>query len=146
MGYVLKLLKFPDDVTSLVAFTAYPASDQTYELDNQLIVFESTHSNFGLSYQALNGIFICPVNGVYLFIVELLSQYGALMYAEIMMDNVVIGRAYTGLIAGTYSHASNSLVMSCDAGSEVWLRTNGDDRRVRSALFSTFSGFMLHQF
>ena len=58
-----------------IGFTAYCDTSATYYVGD-IIVFDSAESNIGGYYQTSSSQFICPVDGLYAFSLNILSLYG----------------------------------------------------------------------
>ena len=142
---ILKLIEqqVPINHENLFAgFSAYASVSRNYNTDNVLL-FDSVNYNNGNHYNPETGVFVCPVDGVYLFAMTLCAPHDEAMFAHIRISGVKMVGAYSR----DYELSSNLLVSSCNAGDEVSIvgGQNGDTLQGSDGhRYSTFSGVIIH--
>ncbi|XP_060591707.1 complement C1q tumor necrosis factor-related protein 3-like isoform X3 [Ruditapes philippinarum] len=129
---------------SAVAFSAHVNSDDSLTA-GQVIVFDTVQTNIGNAYDNLQGKFTCPVNGAYHFTVSILSHVNHLLEAFIKHEGTSVAGLYTiGAGPGSDDQSSNSVVVHCRAGQQVWVESqnnyliNGEQ-----VGFTLFTGFLI---
>ena len=99
--------------------------------------------NEGQAYDTVTHVFICPVNGIYLFQSALMSNYNEEIQTEMVKDGTPIARLYA---KGTSAHDQgfNSATIQCKQGEHVWVRVKEHHgTTVYNGLYSSFSGHIL---
>ena len=127
-----------------IGFTAYATTNREY-VRQDTVRFDRISSNLGNHYNAGTSKFTCPVNGLYVFSVSVLSGNGKNMFAEIMKEERSYAMAW-GDKQDNYESGSVLAVITCSSGENVWIRCNFNGHRMygeSSYGYSTFSGFLL---
>ena len=93
---------------------------------------EEVLTNAGGHYNANTSSFICPWDGVYLVSINM-ESFDESMRIELMQNDVVLARISLDVTSG--DRGSTTIVIECNRGDVVWVRTvtagliHGDDRR-----------------
>jgi len=127
----------------MVAFQAANASPQSSIGANQNILFEKVTLNFGNGFHSQSGIFIVPVNGIYVISVTTLHVEQSIDFhgAIVHQGNVV---AVLNGHHRTSDQASQTVLIQANIGEEIWVKNVGvSDQYIYGDLFSTFSGFLI---
>ena len=111
---------------------------------NEVIYFTGVHTNLGGHYDN-NSTFTCPVNGTYFFTFSVMSGGSDVIAAALEIDNARLATAYADDVGSHYSHATNSALIRCNDGQNVFVKciVNGSLYSTTSNKHSTFSGFLL---
>ena len=135
---------------TVYVFTAAMGSggDRTYA-PNARVQFPVVLTNVGGAYDATSSEFQCPVHGLYMFSVSLLSMYGKAGLAHIMVNGKMKVSTYAdGRSAPNLGHSTNVVLTECGAGHKVWIQVYSiagyvyfHDGTYNSG---TFSGVLLH--
>ena len=116
------------------------------------VVFGGIEYNEGGHYGTNTGIFRCPLDGSYFFMMMLhtnLDGDGAKIYYNLVHEERAIGRVYCKIQSNINIHTmcGNTAVIYCQTGEEVYVQcTNkgksliGSERNRKT----TFVGFLLH--
>ncbi|XP_053383845.1 uncharacterized protein LOC128550026 [Mercenaria mercenaria] len=129
-----------------VAFQAVVSPDTVYHIGlHQKIVFDSVHLNIGGGFHNLNGVFIAPRKGIYLFATSILSEGDSSIDVNIMKN----GHTLAGGFAQTYGQASNdqgsvTAAAQLNVGDEVWVENRWlSDTKLRGhGSHSSFTGVL----
>ena len=126
-----------------MAFTAY--NDGTRYYSYERITFDHVETNIGGHFD--NDTFTCPVDGLYFFSFNIMGSeyYGYTARATLRRNGYTVVGAYADYESND-PHASNSAVIRCSAGDDVYLYFETSaymhsdfDRYV------TFSGFLISE-
>ena len=128
-------------VTSIYIFTADLVSNvatagsrvavyavvDTFPFDvqqNDVIKFGDVKTNIGGAYNPQTGIFTCPVNGVYMFFVNLRIVSHKTAEGELVRNGIPLMRIYDS--GDSYDAAgTNMAVIHVNAGDRVWFKLHG---------------------
>ena len=127
-----------------VAFFARLTPRNTPNLQpGQNIIFDNVLTNIGNGYNSINGIFMAPIAGVYVFHASVLSN-SVHCHTNLMKNTQVLARFETHEI---YDHASHIAIVEVQAGDNITVQ-NADwtNRSYYGSYFSTFSGFLLYNY
>ncbi|WAR19158.1 C1QT3-like protein [Mya arenaria] len=126
-----------------VAFTAVKMASQANIGVNQNILFDNVILNEGNGYHSQHGIFIAPINGLYLITATLLhSPINQYFHAAIMHQGNEIARLH-GTI-NIYDASTQTVILRVTAGEEIWVRSvDYVNENVVGGRYSSFSGYLL---
>ena len=132
---------------SEVGFSARVSNHATSLKANQRIIFGTLVSNIGNYYSNQTGIFYAPVDGTYMFYVNILSEAGHFIETELVANSTFqLAELYSG--GGKFHGAgSNLVVVHLAQGDQVWVRVHvafSSDMAVHCC-WSTFSGYLLRE-
>ena len=134
----------------MYVFTAAMGSggDRKYSASAK-VKFPVVLTNVGGAYNASGSEFQCPVSGLYMFAVSLLSQKGKLAHAHMMVNGVKKASAFSdGTNAPTWDHSTNVVMTECQAGHKVWIKIHASEDTGylfdNKNNYCTFSGVLLH--
>ena len=131
--------------TKLIGFTAYATAVRSYN-QMETVSFDGVVTNFGNHYNAINSIFTCPHDGLYVFYVSLQSPPNFHMHGSITKEHQVFTTARADYEDNT--NGSTMTVLMCATGERVWIETpNASNRKMFGDTvkrYSVFSGFFLH--
>ena len=85
------------------------------------LVFERVVMNIGGHYNNIDGIFVAPKTGIYLFAWTVCTGTTNYAMTELMVDNTMISRA--GEKGGNYHCGSMMAVCRMDKDKHAWIRT-----------------------
>ncbi|KAL3891950.1 hypothetical protein ACJMK2_004192 [Sinanodonta woodiana] len=93
---------------------------------NQPIVFNTVITNIGAAYHPHTGIFIAPVNGVYVFHVCATSEPFKWQFFDLVKDGNVIQSIFPDAL-NIHSFQTDSIiaVLQLSQGNEVWVKSSG---------------------
>lgn len=132
-----------------VAFYAYLTQNIPNLGHHHPIVFNHIHINEGNAYSSVDGEFIAPVPGLYVFSWTLSSPDRKCMESQLMKNQEVFGH----LIADACNHddyaiSSGTAVTRLNTGDKVFVRTGSVHSPTLygsgSLSTSSFTGFLLH--
>lgn len=146
-----RLLSLPTSHPSpqQVAFYAYLTQNIPNLGHHHPIVFNHIHINEGNAYSSVDGEFIAPVPGLYVFSWTLSSPDRKCMESQLMKNQEVFGH----LIADACNHddyaiSSGTAVTRLNTGDKVFVRTGSVHSPTLygsgSLSTSSFTGFLLH--
>ncbi|KAK3580252.1 hypothetical protein CHS0354_012780 [Potamilus streckersoni] len=127
---------------------AFFSTVSTPELTNlglhHTIVFDNVITNIGRAYHSNTGIFITPVDGVYIFNLRGTSSPRKAEALELVKNGSGIQSIYPDAITiGSYTSDSLAAVVELHKGDEVWVRTNGGSGEIHGRGLTCFSGWLL---
>nr|KAG5696044.1 hypothetical protein BaRGS_017156 [Batillaria attramentaria] len=131
-----------------VAFQAELSEAVVDLAPNEQLVFDQVVTNEGAGYNTSTGRFRAPVSGTYMFIVNFTADWKEQMYVFLKVDNAS-GRKMASISdgrAGSWSHATGSVILQLAAGQEVWLKRAGIPNStvgLKGQSYSSFSGFLI---
>ena len=108
--------------------------------------FDGIISNVGNPYDAETGHFMCPVAGLYVFSVNLMSErYLKEAYGQLVKEGQTITRVYASCTETKhhYSQSATFIILECKAGERIWVESYKIQSKVYGERFSTFSGYIL---
>ena len=129
-----------------IAFSAYHGSRQYYYAGER-IQFDNIITNYGGYFDEANSTFTCPVQGLYMFTVNIMAYSSDQFGARIVINGVTLVTAWADNASSVYNQASNTVIVECGPGDDVWseaviadyIYCNSVDR------YSTFSGVLIKQ-
>ncbi|XP_071179996.1 heavy metal-binding protein HIP-like [Mytilus edulis] len=98
----------------------------TYNVDT-IIVFETIIVNDGSHYNNLDGVFVAPQKGTYLFAWTVTGSGSNFIMTELVVENnIIIG---TGERSNNGGHPSGAMTSLCkmEKGDHAWIRTTGSN-------------------
>ena len=128
-----------------MAFTAYADTYRYYSSSGEKIEFDGVKTNIGGHFDN-STTFTCPVDGLYYFSFHVMSYTDSDdSQVSLMLDGSRVVSAWADYYI-SYAQASNSALVQCSAGQDVYLETY-DYTYVYSNLYdlSTFSGFLVSE-
>ncbi|KAL3867322.1 hypothetical protein ACJMK2_044536 [Sinanodonta woodiana] len=141
----LKLSEFEKHLNLRVSFSAQ-VSPSINDIDPyETIVFGKVIHNEGNAYNPINGIFVAPVDGTYVFFSNLLTLSKE-FEAVLMINETIELLLYTGQ-PNKFANGSNMIVIHMDKGDRArMIKHNVWGKRpfYIHNYFSTFSGFLLN--
>ena len=135
-----------EDSDTAIGFSAYATAIRDYGA-NDIILFDQVVSNFGEHFQAANSVFLCPVDGVYIFSVNVQSTNSYSIAGAIMKETEVLLGFFSGSNDGSNDTGSTLGVTDCKKGEKIWVKSYGGGYQMNgsSKRYSSFSGFLLHR-
>ena len=104
-------------------------------------MFDDVITNIGNAYDVDSSTFICPISGIYMFSLSLMSAAGHFSQAYIMHQGSVIVRAFADDDASAYASSSNVAFVQCTQGQSVWVMTSSaNGHEMYPAQYTTFTG------
>ena len=100
--------------------------DETYSLTlekKSILVFERVVINIGGHCNNIDGIFVAPKTGIYLFARTVCTNGAHYALTELMVDNTMISRAGEFETSGNYDCGSMTAVCRMDKDKHAWIRT-----------------------
>jgi len=88
-----------------------------------ILVFERVVMNIGGQYNNIDGIFVAPRTGIYLFAWTVCTQGANYIMTELMVDNTMISRAGESGKGGNYDCGSMTAVCRMDKDKHALIRT-----------------------
>ncbi|XP_062567984.1 uncharacterized protein LOC134230236 isoform X2 [Saccostrea cucullata] len=105
------------------------------------LVFSTVITNEGNGYNPSNGIFTAPVDGTYVFFVNVQSYYRKTIYAAIVLNGATKVKT---MAHNNYNDAGpNMVVLNIKKGDAVWVRYSSGQGYYSSGSITTFSGFLI---
>ena len=129
-----------------IGFTAIHSTDAIYS-SGSIVEFDTIVTNTGNHYAPSNYTFTCPIKGMYMFSVSVLSNtYSYDSPLAILKDNVVLIYMYLNSY-GSYSFptASAVVIAECDLGQHVYVEATGSAYIDGEADSSHFSGALIQR-
>ena len=126
--------------------------DETNEFTlekKSILVFERVVMNIGGHYNNIDGIFVAPKTGIYLFAWTVCTSGANYAMTELMVDNTMISRAGEKEASGNFDCGSMTAVCRMDKDKHAWIRTTeyGSKnwfRTYKEGPQSSFMAIMVH--
>jgi hypothetical protein len=126
--------------------------DQEYSFtleEKSILVFEKVVMNIGGHYNNIDGIFIAPKTGIYLFAWTVCTINTNYVMTELMVDNTMISRAGENEKSGHYDCGSMTAVCRMDKDKHAWIRTTAYGSKnyfytAKEGSQSSFMGIIVH--
>ena len=114
-----------------------------------ILVFERVVMNIGGHYNNIDGIFVAPKTGIYLFAWTVCTSGANYAMTELMVDNTMISRAGEKEASGNFDCGSMTAVCRMDKDKHAWIRTTeyGSKnwfRTYKEGPQSSFMAIMVH--
>jgi hypothetical protein len=114
-----------------------------------ILVFERVIMNIGGHYNNVDGIFVAPKTGIYLFAWTICTNAANYVMTELMVDNTMISRAGENEATGSYHCGSMTAVYRMNKDKHAWIRTTTyGSKHVfythQSGPQSSFMGIIVH--
>lgn len=135
--------------TQHVAFHAVADAYQSHLDQGQPIIFETVLLNAGDGYHDQHGVFIAPVDGIYVFSVSVMNQDNAttslLFEVSLYKEGVLLGRALADGRPNGLSQGSITATTQLQEGDDVWVAVAWPitDAYMYGRRLSSFTGFLL---
>ncbi|KAL4239156.1 cerebellin 3 precursor [Mactra antiquata] len=107
---------------------------------DQQIAFDHVITNIGNGFNKFSGDFRVPIKGIYVFSTTLSPYSTHNSHFKFMLNGTPVSNIYT------LETASQQIVLSLNASDTVAVHTVNAGYHVQGGGYSTFSGFLLHQF
>jgi len=132
---------------SQIAFSANMSSHAQGLGFRQVVPFNTVRLNAGNAFDPITHVFICPVDGVYVFQSALMAYPHDMVQTSIVLDGTEGANIYAaGANSGHgYDQGFNSLVTLCQRGQHVWVEIINQAAHQVLATFTSFSGFLLFE-
>ena len=124
---------FKRQETSTVAFYAYMSKNEVNIGPHHTLIFDHIETNIGNGYNGHTGIFIAPLNGVYMFFYTTFGTHPSYMSIQITVNSVPRGVIFVDNRATPYDYTGCT-------GVAVFALNQGDDCFIRTHSISNPSG------
>ena len=134
-------------MTRQAAFTAYADTIRHYSLPGFKVQFDGVKTNIGGHFVNAT-TFTCPVDGLYYFSFHVMSHDSVYdSKVSLMLGGTrVVSPWADHHVTGHHAQASNSALVVCSAGQDVYLMTNSNTYVYSNSFhLSTFSGFLVSE-
>ena len=126
--------------------------DETYSFTlekKSILVFERVVINIGGHYNNIDGIFVAPKTGIYLFAWTVCTHGANYAFTELMVNNTMISRAGENEASGNYDCGSMTAVCRMDKDKHAWIRTTAAGSKNyfytgKEGSQSSFMGIIVH--
>lgn len=124
-----------------IAFHAYFTGSKCVR-EHELIVFDTVETDEGNDYNPVDGIFVVPEAGTYVFMMTLFSPFDEWSVVDIVVDGTVKGWITTN---AENDQATGIVVVHVNVGTHVFIRrSKGRGCKIKDDLTrSTFTGWKL---
>ena len=135
-----------------VMFYATTREDASYSFTvekKSTLVFERVVMNIGGHYNNIDGIFVAPKTGIYLFAWTICTQGANYVVTELMVNKTMISRAGEQEASGHVHCGSMTAVYRIDKDKHAWIRTTGYGPKnyfytYKDGPQSSFMGIIVH--
>lgn len=125
----------------IIAFSARVGNHQQNLRPLQVIVFKEIITLIGGGYSPSTGQFRCPVKGLYVFHVTVISAWNDRIETELVKNTKSQVQLYSG--GNKHGSSSNTAVLSLEVSDLVWVRVFRNRGRFVHQ-WSSFSGHLVH--
>jgi hypothetical protein len=86
-----------------------------------VVKFDDVITNIGNAYSQATGIFNCPISGLYLFSLNVLTDTKGFIAADVVQNGNRIARPYTNGGTGNHDSGSDTVVVHAKVGDEIFV-------------------------
>lgn len=131
------------DISRRIGFTA-SVSNSSASWNNGTLVFPEVITNVGNGYNETDGVFTAPLQGEYVFFVNVQSNGNQHIYVHIMLNGIdqVTAIAF-GNNYNYYEAGGNLAVLTLQKEDRVWIEHYEGQGFHYDGHLTTFSGFLL---
>ncbi|XP_045174208.2 cerebellin-1-like [Mercenaria mercenaria] len=130
-----------------VAFQAVVSADTIEHIQiHEKIVFDSVRLNLDRDYNSVNGVFVAPRPGIYLFSTSVLTEPNCSLDVNIVKNGTPLAGAFANTEGKLwYDQGSVTVAAELNAGDEVWVENTWPaDAKVRGhGSHTSFSGVLV---
>lgn len=132
------------DVSKRIGFTA-SVSSASSSWSSGTLVFPLIITNVGNGYNPSTGVFTAPIEGEYVFFVNVQSYNTQCIYVDVVLNGVTKVRtmAYSTGSNDNYESGPNLAVLTLQKGNRVWVQRYSGQGYYIDGPITTFSGFLL---
>ena len=111
---------------STVAFYAYMSTKEANVGPHHTLIFDHIETNIGNGYNGHAGVFIAPLNGVYMFFYTVFCERASYMSIEITVNSVARGVIFVDNEAApnVYTGSTGVAVFTLNQGDDCFIRTH----------------------
>jgi len=128
-----------------VAFFATKTSHAFHTGQNQNIIFEAAVTNVGGAYSNSLGVFQAPVDGIYVFSVNLMAYARNSEHYHLAKNGIPVCNMYAYAAESWDATTGQTAILRLAKGDNVEIQTKDSDGSVHGLSYSTFAGFLLQQ-
>lgn len=130
--------------TPIIAFKATGIKNIS-PVKGEVLVFPTVLFNAGNGYDASNGIFTAPEDGLYLFTSQICVSSNKFITASIMVEDTEVGRFLTHDLSSTSPCNTGDAIVEVKAGQKVLVKTKYVSGKLytNSSRLLSFSGALL---
>ena len=110
---------------STVALYAYMSKDELNIGPHDTLIFDHIETNIGNGYNGHTGVFIAPINGVYMFFYTVFGRHPSDMSIEITVNGVAHGDIFV-------DNRAEPSVFTGSTGVAIFILNQGDDCFIRT--------------
>ncbi|XP_062609113.1 complement C1q tumor necrosis factor-related protein 3-like [Saccostrea cucullata] len=141
---IKKAFSNPISAGLLPAFHTRLSRDLTNVGTGQPIVFDLETLDTTNSYEPNSGIFTVPMNGIYVFYWNLLTNQASGMDTTLMSTHGPLGFGFVSH-AENWENGGNLIVAKLTTGTHVWVKKADKYGDFLHERFSTFSGYLIQE-
>ncbi|XP_061172518.1 complement C1q-like protein 2 [Saccostrea echinata] len=131
--------------TPNVSFSVYVGAKTLTVGQGHTIKYDGILTNDGNGYDDRTGVFVCPVAGTYMFVVDTFTVESCL---AIKVNKQIIARAYRGYYPNKpWGQTSRTVIVKLKRGDHVKVDNiiaNGETIQIQSDAYSGFTGTLLY--
>ena len=112
--------------TSTVAFYAYMSKNEVNPGSHHTLIFDHIETNIGNGYNGHTGVFIAPLNGVYMLFYTVFGTKPSSMSIEITVNSIARGVIYVDnrVAPAVYTGSTGVAVFALNQGDDCFIRTH----------------------
>jgi len=114
------------DEASTVAFYTYMSKNEVNTGPHHTLIFDHIETNIGNGYNGHTGVFIAPLNGVYMFFYTVFCEHAGYTSIEITVNSVARGAIFVDNQASpsVYTGSTGVAVFVLNQGDDCFIRTH----------------------
>ena len=102
-------------------------------------------TNVGGAYSNTLGAFLAPVDGIYVFSVNLMAQNTQTEHYHLSKNSKPVCIMYARADESPYATTGQTAILRLAQGDNVEIQTQDSDGSVHGGAYSSFAGFLLQQ-
>lgn len=106
--------------------------------------FDTVLTNDGNAYDDRTGVFVCPVAGTYMFVVDSLSYPGLYLFLKVNKKTAARLHVSVDYKDKPLVQTSRTVIVTLKFGDHVKVENQGKNGYIHHDLYSGFSGFLLY--
>lgn len=110
----------------------------------QTLKFDAILTNNGNGYDDRTGVFTCPVEGTYMFVVDSLSFPGLWLFLKVNKKTVAKLHVSSNYKDKPLIQISRTVIVTLKFGDHVKVENQGNNGYINHDLYSGFTGFLMY--
>ncbi|XP_052777626.1 caprin-2-like [Mya arenaria] len=129
--------------TRAIAFFATATNNSEHLGNGQTIIFDNDITNVGSAYNNHQGVFIAPIDGIYVFSATLSSFPNTADHLKWVKNGQIL--CYLYVHSSGYDTSGSTIVVELNTGDDISIQNIDPDIKIHGGQYTFFSGFLLKE-